>query len=78
MAQQNPSNYFTSQPTNPDSSAPFQSQVNLDSSVGGGEVPDNTLTGNGFAPMTSGSMDYSFVDFGESNGYDMQSGNMFV
>ncbi len=77
MANQNPSNYFTNQPDNGAMSTSFQNHTNLDSSVGQ-DIPDQSISGNGFAPMTSGSMDYSYIDVGEmNNGFDMQSGNMF-
>ena len=71
------SNYFTNAPQNSPTESSFQSQTNLDSSLGQ-DSPDSGLTNGGFAPMTSGSMDYSYIDMmGGGNGTEMQSGNGF-
>tara|TARA_B100001250_G_C19740760_1_gene762958 strand:+ start:284 stop:1270 length:987 start_codon:yes stop_codon:yes gene_type:complete len=76
----NTSNYFTTAPTNNNMTSSFQGQVNMDSSFGQ-ESPEGNLTSSGFAPMTSGSMDYSYIDMGGDltggSGFNMQMGNSF-
>ena len=69
---QNTSSYYTQNMSNPSSTIPFQSQINMDSQLGGDQPPSD-LFGSGFEPMVSGNMAYSSFTSNENMGFPTEA-----